>query len=177
MTPQVHLAYVPRGVALACALVYLKKDPDLYGWWIGAADSTMSAAYFKLEAFYSAARTMLYVTEGSDLYGGWRFDLTSGTARPIDPIPVEPELAHELERTQDAFSAEWLTFADDPGAEREHLRYREAELAFGPEVNLRFQRLNKLDRGDPVWRHYSRAFERAVLDFLGPRWPLDYGKT
>ena len=174
-TPQVHLAYIPRGVGLACALVYLKKDPDVCGWWLGARGVETASAYFRLESFYTAGRTLLYTTADSDLYGGWRYDLTSGHAREISPLPVDSELAHELEQLQDAFASEWLSLPGRPNAEQEQRAYHDAELAQGS-VNIRFARLNKLDKHSPVWVYYSRGFEAAVLEFLGRRWPLDYGK-
>jgi hypothetical protein len=172
---QVHLAYAPRGAGLVCALVYLNRDPDVCGWWVGARGAETTSAYFRLEAFYTAGRTLLYATEDSDLYGGWRYDLTSGRPQPIDPLPVDSDLAHELEQLQDAFAADWLSFAGGAHAAREERAYHEAELAHGA-VNLRFARLNKLDKQAPVWVYYSRGFEAAVLEFLGKRWPLDYGK-
>lgn len=175
-TPQVHLAYQPRGVGLACALVYLNKDPDVCGWWVGTRAAETLTAYFCLERFYTTGSTALYVTADSDLYGGWRFDLTSGRPREIRPIAVDPALAHELERMQDAFASEWLSFPDSPHAEQEQRAYHEAELAHGS-VNIRYDRLNKLDKKGPVWVYYSRGFESAVLEFLEDRWPLDYGKS
>ena len=62
-TPQVHLAYAPRGVGLAFAVVYLEKDPDICGWWIGAIGADMASAYFRLEGFYTRAGTTLYAAE------------------------------------------------------------------------------------------------------------------
>jgi hypothetical protein len=51
-TPQVHLAYAPRGVGLAYAVVYLEKDRDICGWWIGAIGADIASANFRLEGFY-----------------------------------------------------------------------------------------------------------------------------
>ena len=175
-TPQVHLAYAPRGVGLAYAVVYLEKDPDICGWWIGAIGADIASAYFRLEGFYTPAGTTLYTTDGSDLYGGWRFNLTSGQSQSIDPMAVEPDLAHELEQVQDAFAAEWLVFETDRDADREAQAYRDAELSHG-RVNIRFAKLNKLEKNDPLWRYFSRDFESAVADYLARRWPLDYGKN
>jgi hypothetical protein len=173
---QVHLAYVPRGVGLACALVYLKKDPDVCGWWIGARGVETQTAYFRLESFYTAGKTVLHATSGSDLYGGWRYDLTFGKPHEVHPLAVDPALAHELEKMQDAFAAEWLSFPESPHAAQEERAYHDAELAHGT-VNLRYARLNKLDKQSPVWVYYSRGFEASVLEFLRKRWPLDYGKA
>jgi hypothetical protein len=175
-TPQVHLAYVPRGVGLACALVYLRKDPDVCGWWLGARGAETVTAYFRLEAFYTAGRTLFYATADSDLYGGWRYDLTSGRPQEIHPLAVDSDLAHELEQLQDAFVSEWLSLPGSTHAEQEQRAYHDAELAQGS-VNIRFARLNKLDKQAPVWVYYSHGFEAAVLEFLGKRWPLDYGKA
>jgi hypothetical protein len=175
-TPHVHLAYAPRGVGLAHAVVYVEKDPDICGWWIGAIGADLVSAYFRLESFYARTGTALYTTDGSDLYGGWRFNLTSAQAQPIDHMAVEPDLAHELEQVQDAFAAEWLVFETDRDADREAQAYRDAELAHG-RVNIRFAKLNKLDKKDPLWRYFSRNFESAVAGYLARRWPLDYGKN
>jgi hypothetical protein len=176
MTPQVHLAYAPRGVGLAYAVVYLKKAPDIYGWWIGAVGADTASAYFRLEGFYDRAGTTFYATNGSDLYGGWCFDLTSGQSQRIEPVAVESDWTHELEQMQDAFAAEWLVFERDHEADREADAYRDAELSHG-RVNIRFAKLNKLVKKDPLWRYFSRDFESAVADYLGRRWPLDYGKN
>lgn len=174
--PQVHLAYAPRGVGLVHAVVYVDTGVDVCGWWIGATGSELSTAYFRMEGFHSFGGTTLYVTEGSDLYGGWRFNLTSGHSQPVDPIAVDPDLAHKLEQVQDAFAAEWLVFEADRGAKGEAAAYRQAELAHG-EVNIRFAKLNKFDKSSPLWRYYSRDFLAEVGDFLARRWPLDGGKS
>lgn len=155
--------------------MYVRRDPDLYGWWIGARGNETHATYFMLEAFYSLTRTVLYTTDGSDLYGGWRFDLTSGQEQPVTPVAVDADMAHGLEQAQALFFAEWLRYAHDPGAEAEHERYRDAELAYGA-VNPKFDTLNKFDKASPTWAYYSHGFEAAVLNYLGPRWPLDYQK-
>ena len=89
-TPQVHLAYAPRGVGLAYAVVYLKKDPDICGWWIGAIGADVASAYFRLENFYTRAATALHPTDGSDLYGG---------SRPESPSRSVPFLWSPIWRT------------------------------------------------------------------------------
>ena len=58
-TPQVHLAYAPRGVGLAYAVVCLEKDRDICGWWIGAIGADTASANFRLEGFY-------WTTEATD---------------------------------------------------------------------------------------------------------------
>lgn len=175
-TAQVELAYAPRGVGLAYAVVCIKKEPHVHGWWIGAQGADMHSAYFRLEDFYTATGTTFYASVGSDLRGGWQIDLTSGRPREIEPVAVDSELAQALERVQDNFAAEWLVFDSDPDFARELESYREAELAHGA-VNLRFRKLNKLDKQGALWRYYSGGFEAAVADYLGRRWPLDFGKV
>jgi hypothetical protein len=174
-TPQSALAYAPRGVGLAYAIVYIKKELDIYGWWIGARGADMHSAYFRLEDFYTTTGTTFHASAGSDLSGGWQVDLTSGRPQEIDPVAVESGLVQELERVRDTFAAEWLTFESDRDCAREGQAYREAELAHGT-VNIRFKKLNKLDKQGALWRYYSQDFESVVGDYLGLRWPLDYGK-
>jgi hypothetical protein len=77
---------------------------------------------------------------------------------------------------QDAFAAEWLVFETDRDADREAQAYRDAELSQG-RVNIRFAKLNKLEKKDPLWQYFSRNFESAVADYLARRWPLDYGRN
>ena len=76
---------------------------------------------------------------------------------------------------RDRFAGEWLLFEADRDFAREGQAYREAELAHGT-VNIRFRKLNKLDKQGALWRYYSKDFESVVADYLGQRWPLDYGK-
>ncbi|UCD69466.1 MAG: hypothetical protein JSW48_05160, partial [Betaproteobacteria bacterium] len=80
---QSHLAYTPRGVGLTCALMYLRAEPDVYGWWIGRRGSDWDTAYFRLAHFYSSG-TRMYVTQNSDLYGGWSIELSSGRPKGLD---------------------------------------------------------------------------------------------
>lgn len=174
-TPQAALGYAPRGVGLAYAVVYVQKQPDVYGWWIGARGADMHSAYFRLEDFYTTTGTTFLASAGSDLQAGWQIDLTSGLPRDIDPVAVEAGVVQELEQVRDRFAGEWLVFPTDRDFAREEQAYREAELGHGT-VNIRFRKLNKLDKQGALWRHYSKNFESVVFDYLGRRWPLDYGK-
>lgn len=74
---------------------------------------------------------------------------------------------------QEAFSREWLFYRSAAGSGRELQVYAEAELAAG-EVNLRFERLAKLDTSQPNWTYSSREFGRTVLRQLARRWPLEF---
>ena len=170
---EVHLAYTPRGAGLACALVYLKADPDIYGWWIGRQGTEFQTAYFRLADFYSTG-TSMFVTENSDLYGGWSIELTSGKPATLDePLQVSDKISHTLEQVQDAFCGEWLVLPGDKDAEQQHRAYTEAELGWS-EVNFQFRQLNKFVKHEAVWLYYSNGFEAAVGEYLMRRWPLDY---
>jgi hypothetical protein len=173
--PEVHLAYAPRGAGLECALFYLRYDPHVSGWWIGSRGAETVAAYFLLENFYSPGNYALFASNGSDLGGGWRWDLKPSGAVEIDPLPMDSAMARELQQVQGMFASEWLSFPETARAAQDERSYREAELAHG-EVNVRFERLNKLDKESAVWTYYSRGFESGVLKLLQRRWPLDYGK-
>jgi hypothetical protein len=171
-TPQSHISYAPFGVGVMCAVVYIERGNDVYGWWTGARDSEYHTAYFKLEDFFSTKPTRFYATDGMDLYGGW-VRLYSAKAPVLDKaVSIEDEVAHELDWLQDMFVAEWLFFADDPGAGAERKAYEEMANPLR-HVNIRSKRLNRLDQGDAVWVHWSHDFNRAVLDYLQQHWPLD----
>ena len=173
-TPQVFLAYAPRGVGLCSAVVCLKDGKNVYGWFTGPHNGELASAYFLLEQFYARSGTRFLATEDSDPYGGWTLEYTAGThPRPIGPEPVDDALSHELVHLQDAFVHEWLFHRNDPGADVELAQYAQAELAVG-EVNIRFARLSRLSKLHPNWTYYSRDFERSVASYLMHRWPLEY---
>ncbi len=171
--PRTLVAYAPYGVGVMCALVYFERGPDVYGWWIGSRDAEWHSAYFKLENFFTSKPTRFYASEGTDLYGGWRY-LLSGRDPVLDkPVPVEDDVSHELDRVQDMFIAEWLFFEDDAGAEAERKAYDEYNLPLA-HVNVRARRLNKLDKHQAVWTWRSHDLDAAVIDYLQRYWPLDY---
>jgi hypothetical protein len=62
---------------------------------------------------------------------------------------------HQLARVQDAFAREWLVAGQDA-------------------ASVRPERLTHFSTLQPNWTHYSPRFERAVLNALSKRWPLDY---
>lgn|SRR5574340_476233 len=172
-TPQTFLAFAPRGAGLLCAMFYFEEKRDVFGWFVGAVDSQEAAAFFQLENFYTPQVTGFFATQGNDLQGGWRFDYARRDARLDKPLPVPQERVPELDRLQDAFDNEWLFFRDDPGAERQVAAYRDMELPLGA-VNIKPQRLNKLEKGAALWKYRSHDFDSNVLDYVMPRWPLDF---
>lgn len=170
---EVHLAYAPRGPGLLCALMYFKAEPDIFGWWIGRQGSEFQTAYFRLADFYSTG-TAMYTSEGSDLYGGWKYELTSGRPELLQPpLPVASEVSHALEQSQDAFCGEWLVLPADEDLQQQHRAYTDAELAWS-EVNFQFSRLNKFITHEAVWVYYSKGFEAAISKYLMRRWLIDY---
>jgi hypothetical protein len=172
---EAFLAYAPRGPGLMCAVVYFTLERDIYGWWTGFHDYRYMPAYFKLERFYAHENTVFLATEGSDLYGGWRYDY-GGSAPALDrPVAVDERIAHRLGQLQDLFFNEWLFAQGDPKAQGEVAAYTEGELAL-EDINIRPRRLNKLDHHGAVWIYRSPGLDGQVIDYLSARWPLDYGK-
>jgi hypothetical protein len=172
-TPQQFVAYAPYGVGILCALVYLERGADVYGWWIGARDAEWLTAYFKLEEFFTARQTRFLATEGMDLYGGWK-RLYSAREPELDkPEPVADDAAHELDRVQGMFAAECLFFEDDAAAAAERKAYERYNLPLA-HVNVRAKMLNKLDKNRAVWAFRSHEFDGTILDYLQRHWPLDY---
>lgn len=174
--PQTFFAYTPRGAGLLCAVVYIEIGKDVCGWWIGHQNGQFPSAFFRLENFFSTKTTTFLATDGSDLYGGWRFDYSSGKRKLIDPpLAVEDGMCHELERLQGEFVGEWLFFEGDEGIEGEVEAYHRQELPVLA-ANIRSHKLNKLDKHDVVWTCWSKDFDRDILDYLTAKWPLEYGK-
>jgi hypothetical protein len=158
-TPNVFIAYAPRGAGLRCALSCLSSEKDVYGWYTGPrADGSLAGEFFLIEAFYSNRPTRYAAVETAALHSPW---------------PLDEARRHELARLHETFAHEWLVYPDDPHAPAERAAYAKAELAAGS-VNLRFARLAKLSTLQPNWTYYSPQFERPVLRHLSKRWPLEY---
>jgi len=158
-TPNIFIAYAPRGAGLRCALAYLSSERDVYGWYTGPrADGGFAAEFFLMEGFYSNRPTRYEAVETTALHSRWSLD----EAR-----------RHELAAMQEAFVHEWLLYRGDPRAAAEVASYAKAELAVGG-VNLRFERIAKLSTLQPNWTYYSPPCERSVLRHLAKRWPLEY---
>lgn len=158
-TPNVFLAYAPRGPGLRCALAYLTSERDVYGWFTGPRhDASIASSFFLVEDFYTNRPTRYEAVDQAELHSAWSLD----EAR-----------RHELAPMQDAFAREWLIYRDAARAPAELQAYAEAELAVS-EVNVRFERLTKFSTLQPNWTYYSPRFERPVLRHLAKRWPLEY---
>lgn len=155
--PRVFIAYAPRG-GLRCAVVYLTRGPDVYGWYTGPDGAgAAQSRYFSLDDFYTDGAARSIAIRDDDLHAGW----TDDEAR-----------CHELAELQDAFVHEWLFYRADPGATGEVAKYAQAELALG-EVNVKLERLARFSHQQPAWTFASPGFDMGVLQYLAARWPLD----
>ena len=158
-TPNVFLAYSPRGAGLRCAIAYLTSERDVYGWFTGPReDLAVASCFFLLEDLHTTLPARYEAVDQAELHSAWSLD----EAR-----------RHELAQMQEVFAREWLFHRDDARAAAELEAYAAAELAAG-EVNVRFERLAKFSTLEPTWTFYSPHFERTVLRHLAKRWPLEY---
>lgn len=170
--PKVFIAYAPFGAGVLCALFYFQRGDDVYGWWTGARDAEFHSAYFKLEDYYTTKPARFYATEGMDLYGGWRYQYSARTPALDRPVAVDDAAAHELDRLQGLFAAEWLVYEDDSDAAAERDAYGRMGLSLG-HVAIRSKRLGRLDESQPVWVHRSHGCDLNVVEYLQKHWPLD----
>ena len=91
-TPQIFLAYAPRGIGLRCLIAYLESGRDVYGWYTGPREDALPASrYFLIENFHSTAQPVYDAVE--DVHSAWLLD----EAR-----------RHELAQLEEAAVHEWL---------------------------------------------------------------------
>jgi len=173
--PQTYIAYAPRGPGLECAVTYFVEGDDVYGWWIGFKDYAYPSAFFTLERFFADADTIFYATDGSDVYGGWRYQYSRKQPALDKPVPIDDDISHKLDQLQDAFVNEWLWLKGDADSADESAAYAHDELAV-EDVNIKHRRLGKLKKDAPVWTHESHGLNLDILEYLSTRWPLGYGK-
>lgn len=157
-TPQVFVAYAPQGPGLRCAMFYFAAGDDLWGWFTGVQGSVLVADYFRVAGFHALREPRFCAVDIAGLNGRWTEDRA---------------ICAELARLQEQFVRDWLFYRSARDAPSQLAAYERATLPVG-EVNLRFERLGKLTRTLPDWTYCSAAFEPAVLNWLGSRWPLDY---
>jgi hypothetical protein len=171
--PHVYLAFAPRGPGVMCALLYVEVKDSVYGWYVGAHGAEIVSQFFILEDYYSRAKTRLYLSVEDDVYGPW-IQREAALDIPIGrPAPLPEELTHELERAQDAFIHEWLFYAEEVAVAVHASAYAAHDLPVQA-VNIRADRLNKLDAGDVVWTYASPGCNLNMVRALSKRWPLDY---
>jgi hypothetical protein len=170
---ETFMAYAPRGAGLLCAVVYAERGDDVFGWFGGSRGYQTVSAFFLLRDFFSLGETVFSATEGMDLRGGWKYDYSSSEPELARPVALDDDLARQLDTMQGKFAGEWLFYPDDPAAAVQIEAYKELGLPVQT-VNVQAKKLNKFDQKDVVWRYYSAAFRGPVLQYLSPRWPLDY---
>jgi hypothetical protein len=173
--PEVYIAYAPRGPGLECAVTYFVQGDDVYGWWIGFQDYAFPSAFFKLENFFSPGETTFYATDGSDIYGGWRYQYSRAQPKLDEPLAADDEICHKLDQLQDAFTNEWLWVKGDPDSAEESAAYSQDEIAV-QDVNVKHRRLGKLSKDSAVWTFESHGLNLDILDYLATHWPLEYGR-
>ena len=71
-TPEIFIAYAPRGAGLRCAVAYLAGKRDVYGWFTGPRhDASIASCFFLLEDFYTGRATRYEAVEQHDLHSAW----------------------------------------------------------------------------------------------------------
>jgi len=170
--PHYFLAYAPRGVGLLCAVVYTARKDDVCGWWVGSVNGEYQTGFFLLENYFSPNEKAFYATRGGDLYGGWVFDYDAKPPELDKRVAVDDAMCHDLEHMQFVFTQEWLSFPGDADAAQETASYHDAELAH-QDVNVKFHRLNKLDRDEAVWTYRSAGMDLNIIKRLMRDWPLE----
>jgi hypothetical protein len=173
--PESYIAYAPRGPGLECAVTYFVEGNDVYGWFIGFKDYAYPSAYFRLENFFSARDTIFYATEGSDVYGGWRYVYSRPEPRLDKPVAIDDAICHKLDQLEDAFANEWLWLRGDPGSAAEAKAYEQDEIAV-QDVNVRHRKLGRLKKESPMWTWESHGLNLDIVEYLAAHWPLEYGR-
>jgi hypothetical protein len=148
-------------------------DNKVYGWYTGAQASEFPASFFMLERFYSRHATAFYRTHVSDVYADWFLEFPPIEQQLDRPVPVPEAICHELEHLQFVFAQEWLFYRDDPQRGQEVAIYHDTGLPV-QSVNIKSQRLNKLNKDAAVWTYSMQGFDLNVLDHLSGNWQLDY---
>ncbi|HET9643016.1 MAG TPA: hypothetical protein VFP68_06600 [Burkholderiaceae bacterium] len=170
--PHVHIAYAPHGAGVLHAVLWFAEGRDIYGWYAGTRDGDTHASYFMLPNYYADQPDILYRSVQDDVYGHWVEVGAHGATQFPHPPPVAETLCHELARMQDEFVRHWLFFDDDPDADHEAHALREQRLTVR-HLNIRAERLGRLDTLSSVWRYDSPGADRNVLIHLSRRWQLE----
>jgi len=156
-TPRIFIAFAPRGGGLRCALGYIPAGDDVIGWYAGRTERGIESAYFLLESYHSRAPLRFAAVPEAALHSDW----------------IDDDAAHALSEVRELVVNEWLFYADELGAELQLAAYARSGLHAG-DVNVRADKLARLDRGQATWTFYSREFEHGVLEALSKRWALDF---
>ena len=125
---------------------------------LGAGPAGLSAAW---QLALRGYKVSLY--EREERLGGKIYYCIPEDRLPRDILQVE----------LDRFAA--LGISVHAGAEVDKAAYAAEDLPAGEVVLVHHNKLVRFDRDKPVWTFYSHGFNDEVLNYLTPRWPLDYG--
>jgi hypothetical protein len=167
MQPKTAICYTPGTQADIATLFYVVSDTDIYGWYLQAQPVRFSAAYFMIEDFYADRSARLYRSVQDDVHGMWISDRSPNGSEIRCPIPEA--VGHELERIQSWFVKEWVFFENDPAADLDSTLYERHGLPVAA-VNIRYKRLNRLDRSNAGWSHASPGVDLNIVEFLQKNW-------
>ena len=142
---------------MRCALAYIPAGDNVIGWYVGRTERGIESAYFLLENYHSRAPLRFAAVPETALHSDW----------------IDDDAAHALAGVRELVVNEWLFYADELGAELQLAAYARSGLHAG-ELNVRADKLARLDHAQPTWTFYSREFEHGVLDALSKRWALDF---
>jgi hypothetical protein len=167
MQPKIYIAYSRGKSSSVTAMFYVEAHIDLYGWAMVAKEQRLSTAFFMVENFYANRTPVLYRSIEDDVYEQWitAYPPTNNAVR----CPIPDSITHELERIQSQFIEEWLFFDTDPNVASELAAYRTRGLPTQA-ANIKYKKLNRLDKDDEVWIHKTPGTDFNVADFLEKYW-------
>lgn len=170
MQPKIHIRYFPDEPNAVSALFHIEHGVDVYGWYSHAETGSFSAAFFMLENFYAEGASVLYRSIEDDVYGPWISDFPPSDTEIRCPLP-EP-IRHELERIQSSFVDEWLFFENDPAASQELRAYFNNRL-LALAVNVKFKKLNRLEKNEFGCEHKTPGIDSNLMDFIQKHWRVN----
>lgn len=172
MQPEFLLRFAPAGPGLVMALVYARRQRDVYGWYTGARDRTFPTAFFALHDYLPRnPQPVLAHSMGEDLYGAWlRYDPGHAPRRVHSPLPEVT--ARDLERLHAIFASDWLFASGDADAACQVAAYERLGLALHA-INIRPRCFDRFVRDRPIWVARSTEFDVRVLECVAPHWALD----
>jgi len=167
MQPKVYISHSLGKHSSVTAMFYVEAHTDLYGWYMVAREHRLSTAFFMVEHFYADRTPVLYRSIEDDVYDPWIKEFPPAENAIRCPIP--DAISHELERIQSMFIQEWLFFESDPNVAGELAAYHGRGLPVQA-ANIKFKKLNRLDKDDDHWTHTTPGTDVNVPDFLEKYW-------
>lgn len=170
MQSRIYISYSPDKAGSVFALFYCESGDDIIGWHIETRERYFSAAYFMIEDYYADHDARLYRSIEDDVYGAWTID--HPPTRDHIRCPLSEAQQHELDRLQSLFVEDWLFFGDDAHIESELASYRVQGLPVYW-ANVRWKRLQRLNRRGREWVHATPGTDLNVAPFLRKYWRLN----